>query len=89
MELPGQLSPELVLVDPELALWARARLAVPAQPRETVAPRVDNSVAVTRHGALERVLLAGIVLFALEIAFGLAHHDWHYAAAVAGRLALP
>ena len=52
-------------------------------------PPANDPAAVARHGALEHILLAAIVVFALVIAFGLAHHEWHYAAAVAARLALP
>jgi hypothetical protein len=86
---PGQLSPELVLVDPELARWARARLAVRPVPAAPVGMSLPASPVAAlpvegrspRDGAFERLLLLAVVAVALAVAFGLALHEWHYAVA--------
>jgi hypothetical protein len=82
MDFPAQLSPELALVDPDLAAWARARLPEPAIVISRPQP-VDDADGYERRRArprritrtIELAVLLGIVLFALLVVAAMATHE--------------
>lgn len=78
MDFPAQLSPELALVDPELAARARARLPDHAVVSSTPRPRSSvERTALPRRltRAVEYAVLLGVVLFALVVVTAMAAHE--------------